>query len=198
MPDDTSVPTKRTAPEKSDLHATPAGDRPEAWKNLPPPMIVRSAPAEESSESGFRKFVRTPAAKQLVAAVVCVAAIAAGWYFIQPKYTLKTHGGTVTLFARALERRDFGDMRQTTIGQATAACEALLQQIESMENAHEASRFARAVPGYGGVPSGAQAASAKVTCRGENGDAFLEIAMNVHRQSDGTWRIAEMDFNALQ
>lgn len=186
-----------------DLRATPSGVRPEAWKNLPPPQIIREPPPKprqgwEGLRARIGAFARTRAGKQTAVALGALLVAAVGVYLFWPKSTLNSHFGALNLFCRALEQRDVAAMRATTAGLASDRCADILALIALMESEHRASRFASASHGAGGAPPGTRMVAATITCRGENGDAFLMIDTNVERQSDGTWRIVAMDTRPLR
>jgi hypothetical protein len=186
-----------------DLHATPSGLRPVAWKDLPPPEIVRATPEEpkkgaEGLRESARKFLRTRAALQVGIGLGAAVLLVAAWLFFQPRATLNSHYGALRLFTRALEARDLAAMQRATTGPATTMCADVLATITEMEREAKASRFARATYNVGGAPAGTSAVSATVTCRGVSGDAFLQVDMNLVRQADGTWRIAELGTRPLR
>ncbi len=194
-------PPKPAEPEEPavDLHATPSGARPAAWKDLGPPKIIRPKP-EEPKRAGEKiiTFLKSRAALQIGGAVVAVLVVVGLWSLFQPKATVESHYGALRLFCQALEAHDAAAMSEICTGTAAAQCEGVLTTIAAMEAAGEASPFADARYQAGGANPGAQATSGYVICEGINGDDFMRIDVNLHRQDDGTWRIAEMGTRSLR
>lgn len=180
-----------------DLRRLPSGHVPAAWKDLPPPQIVRAEPKpERNAKLAVAAALKTRAAKQIllgVGGVLLIALIV--WSFI-PRPTLNTPLGTVQLYGRALEARDLAAMQAATTGLATSLCEGVLASITVMEREGQASRFTTARPVTGGAPAG-DTASGYIVCEGENGDDFLRVNVNLQRQPDGTWRIHELGTESL-
>jgi hypothetical protein len=186
------APPQPASPEKKriDLRQTPSGQRPSAWKSLPPPEIIRAKPKKEDPAEKAKELLQSKGAKQAGIALGGVLLLALLVFALMPRTTDRTPLGAAEIFAEALEEHDAEGMRAVSTGIAPSLVEGLLLTIDRMVEEAEASEFENARPVVPPIPLNATSATGTIICEGVNGDDFLRIDIQLDQNEEEAWRVS--------